>query len=81
MMHLALARCFAAPDVVAVLIDPLASNTRSHRFYERLGFRFVECRRFGEDECFVYRLERSEYMRGAQQLVPTDGPRLRSPRH
>ncbi len=81
MMHLALARCFAAPDVVAVLIDPLASNTRSHRFYERLGFRFVECRRFGEDECLVYRLERSDYLRGTQQPVPRDGSRLRSPRH
>ena len=26
--------------------------------YERLGFRFVERRRFGGDECCVYRLER-----------------------
>jgi aminoglycoside 6'-N-acetyltransferase len=81
MMHLALARCFAAPDVVAVLIDPLASNTRSHPFYEHLGFHFVECRRFGEDECLVYRLERSDYVCGAQQLAPTDEPRLGSPRH
>ncbi len=58
MMELALARCFADPSVAAVLIDPLASNSRAHRFYERLGFRFVERRRFGGDECFVYRLER-----------------------
>lgn len=42
-----------------MLIDPLASNERSHRFYERLGFRFVERRSFGEDDCFVYRLERA----------------------
>ena len=58
MMRLAIARCFAAPEVTAILIDPLASNTAAHRFYERLGFRFVERRRFGEDDCFVYRLER-----------------------
>jgi aminoglycoside 6'-N-acetyltransferase len=58
MMRLALARCFADPAVRAVLVDPLASNVRSHRFYERLGFRFVERRRFGEDDCFVYRLDR-----------------------
>jgi aminoglycoside 6'-N-acetyltransferase len=58
MMKLALARCFADPAVVAVLLDPLASNVRAHRFYERLGFRFVERRRFGTDDCFVYRLER-----------------------
>jgi aminoglycoside 6'-N-acetyltransferase len=58
MMTLALARCFADPHVRAVLVDPLASNTRAHRFYERLGFRFVERRRFGRDDCFVYRLDR-----------------------
>jgi aminoglycoside 6'-N-acetyltransferase len=38
MMQLALARCFAESLVMAVLIDLLASNTRVHRFYERLGF-------------------------------------------
>lgn len=47
-------------EVEAVLVDPLAANTRAHRFYERLGFRFVERRRFGADDCFVYRLDRAE---------------------
>lgn len=61
MMQLALARCFADPLVTAVLVDPLASNTRVHSFYERLGFRFVESRRFGEDDCFVYRLNRADW--------------------
>lgn len=61
MMELALERCFADPEVVAVIIDPLATNTRAHRFYERLGFRFVERRRFGEDDCFVYRLPRADW--------------------
>ena len=61
MMGLAIARCFAPPDVTAILIDPLASNTSAHRFYERLGFRFVERRRFGEDDCFVYRVERGDW--------------------
>lgn len=63
MMRAALDRCFAEPDVAAVLIDPLANNLRAHRFYERLGFRFVERRRFGADDCLVYRLERSDYAR------------------
>ena len=58
-MQLALARCFADPTVTAVLIDPLASNPRAHRFYERLGFKFIERRQFGDDECFVYRLDRA----------------------
>ena len=57
-MQLALARCFADPTVTSVLVDPLASNTRAHRFYERPGFQFVERRRFGADDCFVYQLDR-----------------------
>jgi aminoglycoside 6'-N-acetyltransferase len=61
MMVLALARCFADPAVSAVLVDPLATNTRAHRFYERLRFRFLERRRFGDDDCFVYRLDRCDY--------------------
>ena len=65
MMRLALERCFADPAVTAVLLDPLASNTRAHRFYERLGFRHVERRRFGDDDCFVYRLERGWSPAGA----------------
>ena len=61
MMRLALRRCFADPAVEAVLIDPLASNTAAHRFYERLGFCFLERRQFGEDDTFVYRLERAGF--------------------
>jgi aminoglycoside 6'-N-acetyltransferase len=60
MMQLAIAQCFADPLVTAILIDPLASNIRAHRFYERFGFQFVEPRRFGEDDCFVYRLNRAD---------------------
>ena len=63
MMRLALERCFADPKVTAVLIDPLASNTAAHRFYERLGFRAVERRTFGADDCIVYRLERGVWRR------------------
>lgn len=61
MMQLAIARCFADPAVAAILIDPLAANTRAHRFYERFGFQFVEQRWFGEDDCFVYRLSRTDW--------------------
>jgi aminoglycoside 6'-N-acetyltransferase len=60
-MRLALQRCFADPAVNAVIIDPLASNVRARRFYERLGFRFVERRWFGADDCAVYRLERRDW--------------------
>lgn len=61
LMKMAIERCFAPPEVTAVLIDPLASNEKSHRFYERLGFRFVERRSFGQDDCFVYRLDRADF--------------------
>lgn len=57
-MKLAIARCFANPAVEAILLDPLADNVRSHRFYERLGFRLAERREFGEDDCCIYRLDR-----------------------
>jgi len=61
MMKLALEKCFAAPEVTAVIIDPLASNGSAIRFYERLGFKFVERRQFDDDDCTVYRLERADW--------------------
>jgi aminoglycoside 6'-N-acetyltransferase len=66
MMTLALDRCFVDPAVKAVLIDPLASNIRAHRFYERLGFVIVERRTFGSDDCLVYRLTREDWRRRKQ---------------
>lgn len=66
MMELAIERCFADPAVTAILIDPLLTNTRAHRFYQRLGFLPVEERRFGDDNCLVHQLERSIWeQRGA----------------
>jgi aminoglycoside 6'-N-acetyltransferase len=61
MMQLALARCFADEQVAAVLIDPLETNTKAHRFYERLGFRFLEKRQFGPDRCLVFQLDRNSW--------------------
>lgn len=61
MMRLAIERCFADSKVTAILIDPLASNTRAHRFYERLGFRPVGRRMFGKDDCLICRLAREDY--------------------
>ena len=58
MMNLAIERCFNNPDVSGILIDPLKSNTKAHRFYERLGFQFVEERLFDDTACLVYELKR-----------------------
>lgn len=62
MMHLAIARCFANPDVTGILIDPLVSNEKAIRFYQRIGYRFVENRYFGDDECAVHILKRDLYI-------------------
>ena len=64
MMKLALERCFKDENVTTVLIDPLETNLKAHRFYERLGFKFLEKRKFGEDNCLVYRLNRSDWYGG-----------------
>jgi len=61
MMQLALTCCLADPAVTAVLVDPLVSNTRAHRFYKLLGFQFIEQRRFGKDGCCVYRRKRADW--------------------
>lgn len=58
MMRQALDRCFSHPEVTAVLIDPLESNIGAIRFYERLGFEFVEARTFDDDDCLVYQMLR-----------------------
>ena len=44
-----------------VLIDPLSSNTDAIRFYQRLGFRFLERRWFGDDLTDVHVLSRSKW--------------------
>jgi aminoglycoside 6'-N-acetyltransferase len=59
-MHLAIDRCFQNGVISAILIDPLGTNTRAHKFYKRLGFRFVEKRIFGDEVCFVFELKRKK---------------------
>lgn len=61
MMRLAIERCFADSAVTGIVIDPLASNTRAHRFYQRLGFVPTERRMFGHDDTLVHRLTRTDW--------------------
>ncbi len=61
MMSLALNRCFREEEVSAVLIDPLESNTGAIRFYERMGFQFVEKRIFDTSVCLVYQISREDW--------------------
>lgn len=53
--------CFSAPEVTAIVIDPLNSNTAAHRFYRRLGFREEGRRMFDGDDCLVHRLTRADW--------------------
>lgn len=61
MMTLAIQEAFAAPEVTAIVIDPLDSNTDAHRFYQRLGFMVAGRRTFDEDDCLVHRLDRATW--------------------
>lgn len=63
MMTRAINHCFANETVQSILIDPLATNFKAHRFYESLGFRFLEKRTFGIDECLVFRMERRDWIK------------------
>lgn len=58
MMELAIQRCFQNPEVDGILIDPLKSNVKAHRFYKRLGFEFIEERMFDDTMCYVFELKR-----------------------
>ena len=61
MMRLGISACFENPAVTAIVIDPLASNTRAHAFYQRLGFKPVERRMFGADDTLVHKLTREDW--------------------
>jgi aminoglycoside 6'-N-acetyltransferase len=61
MMAQAIARCFADPAIHTVLIDPLATNKDAIRFYEKMGFAFLEHRTFGADLCAVHHLTRAAW--------------------
>ena len=61
MMKLAINRIFKIHSVKTILIDPLASNVKAHRFYEGLGFAFLRKQQFGDDDCLVYQLKRADW--------------------
>ncbi len=64
MIRLAIERCFENQDITGILIDPLKSNTNAHRFYERIGFEFLEQRSFDDTGCYVYELKRNRVGKG-----------------
>jgi aminoglycoside 6'-N-acetyltransferase len=75
MMTQAIDAAFAEPNVVAIVIDPLNSNAAAHRFYRRLGFRDVGRRMFDEDDCLVMRLDRTDWRRTGDLVIPAEAKR------
>lgn len=61
MMQLAIEKCFLHSNVDGILVDPLETNIKAHRFYKRLGFEFVEERHFDGIACLVFELKKSWY--------------------
>jgi len=60
-MQLAINKCFATKEVKAILVDPLETNIKAIRFYEKLGFKFIEKKNFGKSNCLVYKLKRKTW--------------------
>ena len=60
-MQLVIEKCFADAEVTSIIIDPLKTNVAAQRFYQRLGFEFVEERCFTDALCSVYELCRETW--------------------
>jgi len=60
-MSQSISRCFAAPTVEAVLIDPLTENINAQRFYQRFSFEYVARFTFDGDDSQVMRLSRQQW--------------------
>ncbi len=60
-MNMVLERCFDDDIVNEILVDPLSTNQKAHRFYTRLGFKYLETKTLAGDLCYVMKLKRSNY--------------------
>ncbi len=69
MMQHAISKCFSNDAVIGILVDPRVNNSRACYFYEHLGFKQIERRMFGKDECFVYRLDRESWENECQLMA------------
>lgn len=61
MMKAALIRCFQNKNTKAIILDTLVNNTRAIKFYEKIGFKKIARKKFGEDDCYIYRIDRKEF--------------------
>jgi len=61
MMQMAMRKCFEPPQVKAIIIDPLVTNKRAQRFYQRLGFRYQGDQLVQGDWIALHRIERQQW--------------------
>lgn len=59
-MKMAIEKCFQDLGATRIVIDPLISNQKAIIFYRRLGFRELERRTFGLDDCLVMEIRRGD---------------------
>lgn len=67
-MNLVIDRCFQETTTVQVLVDPLKSNIKAQRFYNRLGFTFLEEKVLDGQTCSILHLERETIVKQKSQL-------------
>ncbi|MEL6390676.1 MAG: GNAT family N-acetyltransferase [Bacteroidota bacterium] len=67
MMNMIIQQCFSNESINSILVDPLFTNRKAHRFYKRLGFAFVEKRVFNEVLCLVYELTRANWRESCEK--------------
>lgn len=69
MMRLAIAMAFESPAVTAIIVDPLNSNPRAHKFYQRIGFVPTHRQSFEdeEDDCLIHKLTREAWLAGSDR--------------
>lgn len=63
MMNQALEICFKSPAVTEVIIDPLETNLKAIAFYKKIGFEFLQKRRFYDVLCDVHTISRDKWMK------------------
>lgn len=61
MMKIAMQKCFECTQVKAIIIDPLVTNKRAQRFYQRLGFKYQGDKLIQGDWIALHRIERQQW--------------------
>jgi aminoglycoside 6'-N-acetyltransferase len=72
MMTLGINKCFENPKISSIIIDPLEKNHKAIKFYQKLGFQFIENKYFDDDYCAVHELKKINYNSFNFIMTPTE---------